>query len=89
MFKTIEELAMTQYALRLPESLYRSAQQMAARDSVSLNQFIALAVAEKVSTLRSAEFFAEKARLADMAAFDRILNAVPDVAPRAGDELQP
>ena len=80
---------MTQYALRLPESLYRSAQQMAARDSVSLNQFIALAVAEKVSTLRSAEFFAGKARLADMAEFDRILDAVPDVAPREGDELQP
>lgn len=80
---------MTQYALRLPESLYRGAQQMAARDSVSLNQFIAIAVAEKVSTLRSADFFAEKAKLADLAAFDRILAAVPDRPPVVDDELLP
>lgn len=79
---------MTQYALRLPDSVYRGAQQMAEREHVSLNQFITLAVAEKLASLNTAQFLAEKAARADLPAFDRILDQVPDHPPRPGDEIR-
>jgi len=52
---------MSTFALRLPESLYAHAKLLAERDQASLNQFITVAVAEKVSALQTAEFFAQRA----------------------------
>ena len=46
----------SQYALRLPHSLKASAKAMAELDGLSLNQFICVAVAEKV------QHYDEKAR---------------------------
>ncbi|MFZ5923088.1 MAG: DUF433 domain-containing protein [Chloroflexota bacterium] len=43
---------MTRYALNLPESLKREAEEMASRQGVSLNQFIMWSVSEKVASLR-------------------------------------
>ncbi len=45
------------YALKLPHSIKNAAQRLAAVDGVSLNQFIAVAVAEKIGALESAEKF--------------------------------
>ena len=55
-------------------------------DQASLNQFITVAVAEKVSALHTAEFFALRAGTAqphDLAVF---LQRVPDRAPLPGGE---
>lgn len=58
------------YALKLPHSVKNAAQRLAAVDGVSLNQFIAVAVAEKIGALESAEVFlkqrAGKAKPSDM-----------------------
>jgi predicted HicB family RNase H-like nuclease len=40
---------MSQYALRIPDSLAGYAKKLAREDNVSLNQFIVMALAEKVS----------------------------------------
>ena len=45
------------YALKLPHSVKNAAQRLAAVDGVSLNQFIAVAVAEKIGALESAYVF--------------------------------
>ncbi len=45
------------YALKLPHSIKNAAQRLAAVDGVSLNQFIAVAVAEKIGALESADVF--------------------------------
>jgi predicted HicB family RNase H-like nuclease len=42
---------MSVLSLRLPESLHEKARELAEREGISLNQFIALAVAEKMSAL--------------------------------------
>jgi hypothetical protein len=42
---------MSVLSLRLPDSLHRMVREVAAKDSVSINQFIATAVAEKMSAL--------------------------------------
>jgi len=76
------------YALKLPRSVKNAAQRLAADDGVSLNQFIAVAVAEKIGAIESAEVFlkqrAGNARPSDMNA---LLARVPDVPADANDQL--
>lgn len=62
------------YALRLPTSLKRELEAVARDDGTSLNQFIVTAVAEKLATLRTADFFAERAARADIRAALDIMN---------------
>ncbi len=80
---------MSMLSLRLPESLHRKVRELAAKESISINQFIATAVAEKMAALLTEEYLEERARRADVAAFDRILARVPDVPPLPGDEREP
>ena len=75
------------YALRLPKSLKKAVEKLSKEDGTSINQFVASAVAEKVSALKTAEYFAERHGRADFRAFDRILNRKHGEKPRKGDEL--
>jgi len=72
------------YPLRLPKSLK---DEVAKRDGTSVNQFIAIAVAEKISTLETEQFFAERAEGADLDTFREILVRSGGEAPGADDEL--
>jgi len=54
-------------SLNLPRSLKKAAEDFAAKDGVSVNQYIALALAEKVGARGAAEFFAERGRNGDAA----------------------
>ena len=74
-------------SLNLPASLKAAAEDYAGRDGVSLNQFIALALAEKVGAFSASEFFSERAAGADRARALDFLGVVPDVPPTPGDEL--
>jgi hypothetical protein len=73
--------------LRLPRSIKGYVEKMAARDGISMNQFIATAVAEKLSALETAEFFEERSRRANRTLFDEVMSRDRGEAPRAGDEL--
>ena len=54
------------YPLKLPNSIKNAAAELAKLDGVSLNQFIAAAVAEKIGTLRTAsEFLQQRAGTAN------------------------
>ncbi|MCL1962344.1 MAG: type II toxin-antitoxin system HicB family antitoxin [Desulfovibrionaceae bacterium] len=79
---------MSQLALRLPDSLHQRARALAEQDNTSLNQFIALAVAEKVSALEtSTAFFQARAARGNLDKLRTMLDQVPDdVAPLPGDE---
>ena len=78
---------MSNFALRLPDSLHAYAKKMAQEDHASLNQFIVMAVAEKVSALNTENFFKERARRANRECFLEIMDNVPDLPVRAGDEV--
>ena len=54
------------YPLRLPKSLKEAAAQIAREDGTSINQFVATAVAEKVSAMKTAEFFSARSADADV-----------------------
>ena len=56
------------YPLRLPKSLKEAAAQIAREDGTSINQFVATAVAEKVSAMKTADFFAARSADADIEA---------------------
>lgn len=75
------------YPLRLPKSLKDEVAKAAKRDGTSVNQFIAMAVAEKISALETAQFFTERAKGADLDAFRAILLRRDGEPPRSGDEL--
>ena len=77
---------MTALSVRLPESLHAQLKQLAQQEGVSINQLIVLSVAEKVSALRTEDFFRERATNADRAAFLAVLDKAPDLPPLPGDE---
>lgn len=75
------------YPLKLPSSVKNAAAELAKIDGVSLNQFIAAAVAEKVGTLRTAsDFLRQRAGTAKPKDLVRFLHRAPKVAPTKGDE---
>jgi len=73
--------------LRLPVATKAEADRLAAADGMSLSQFVASAVAEKISAMRAASYFAERRGRADWAAFDRLMQRDGGKAPRDGDEM--
>ena len=77
---------MTNYALRVPESLFTYVRKVAEEDHVSMNQFFVMAIAEKVSALKTEAYFRERQSRGELNAFDTWLSANADVKPIAGDE---
>ena len=76
------------YPLKLPNSINDAAAELALLDGVSLNQFIAAAVAEKVGVLRTAsEFLKQRAGSATPQDMVRFLRAAPKLPPIEGDEI--
>jgi hypothetical protein len=76
------------YPLRLPRSIKAAVERVARQDGVSINQFIATAVAEKLSAMRTAEFFAERRRRADFAVFDRLMRRDRGEPPQPDDRIE-
>ena len=75
------------YALRLPASLKREVEKLAREDGTSLNQFIVSAVAEKLATLRTVDFFAARKARADVAAALEVMSRPGGEEPREDDRL--
>ena len=74
-------------ALRLQTSLLEEAKRVAESEGVALNQLINVAVAEKLSALRTEEYFRERSSRANMAQAKRTLRrAGRGKPPVAGDE---
>jgi hypothetical protein len=73
--------------LRLPDSVHRHIKEVAKREGVSINLFIASAVSEKISAISTEEYIARRAGKARKKALGRVLDRVPERAPVKGDEL--
>ncbi len=85
MDKTMKEA--TTYPLRLPRSLKTAVERLSKEDGTSMNQFVATAVAEKISALQTARFFQDRKARADFKAFDKIMKRRGGKPPRDGDEI--
>ena len=78
---------MSSLSLRLPESLHKKIRELAERENVSINQFIAMAVAEKTAALLTVDYLKDRAERADGKILDRLLKRVPDVPATPGDAM--
>jgi hypothetical protein len=76
------------YPLKLPQSLKAAAVRLAREDGVSLNQWITVAVAQKVGAVETAaEFLKKRAAGAGSSDMLEIMRKVRDISPVPGDEM--
>jgi hypothetical protein len=75
------------YSLRLQPSLKAAAEKFAATEGTSLNQFINVAVAEKLSALDTESFFKQRATTANRTDFLAFLDGAQLDPPVEGDVL--
>ncbi|NEQ99410.1 MAG: toxin-antitoxin system HicB family antitoxin [Cyanothece sp. SIO2G6] len=88
---------MSTLSIQLPDSLYKSLRRLAEQDGISLDQFITLAVAEKISALMTEGYLQERAsrgvgQLCDSTyrtKYEAVLAKVADVEPEFYDQLPP
>ena len=84
-----ELMSRATYPLKLPLSIKKAAQRLAKEDGVSLNQWIAAAVAEKVGVVETAaEFFKKRAGEADGSGLMKFLRTAPKSAPEPEDRVR-
>lgn len=77
------------YPLKLPTSIKNAAQRLAKEDGVSLNQWISVAVAQKIGVVEtSAAFFQRRSQGATGKTLKRLLRHAPDRLPEPGDEIR-
>jgi len=75
-------------SIRLPDSLHKHIRELASREGISINQFIATAAAEKMSALMTEDYLNARARRGSRAKYEAALAQVPDVEPEEGDRLK-
>lgn len=74
-------------ALRLPDSLGSKLKEFSKAEQISMNQFIATAVAEKMAALETFDYLDKRAQKGDYEHFKNILSKAPNRKPLKGDEL--
>ncbi len=78
---------MSTMSVRLPASLHKRIKELAEKEGVSMNQFITLAVTEKMSALLTVDYLQERAKRGSRQQFDAVLAKVSDVGPEELDRL--
>ena len=78
---------MGKLSIRLPDSLHKKVKELARQEGISMNQFIALAVAEKMSALMTVEHLKERAKRGSREKYEAVLAKVPDVELEEYDRL--
>jgi hypothetical protein len=71
-------------SIALAEDLYNRTAELAAKDDVSVEEFVSILLANRVA---SREFIESRARLFEKMDFDRALDQVPDVEPEEHDRF--
>ncbi len=78
---------MTALTVRLPNSVHQKVRELAERDEISVNQFIAAAVSEKMASVMTLDYLKQEAAKGNRINLDRFLNLVPNEPPAAGDQM--
>ena len=78
---------MSTLSLRIPNSLHEQIRQLAKREGISINQFVASAAAEKMSALLTEEYIEARAKRATLNKFKKVLKKIPDSEPEEYDRI--
>jgi len=74
--------------IRLPKSLHKAIRELAKEEQISVNQFVATALAEKISALMTEDYLMKRAeRAPSREEFEAIMQKVPDVPADAEDQI--
>lgn len=79
--------AMTTLTVRLPNSVHQKIKELAERDDISVNQFIASAAAEKMSSVMTLGYLKAEAVRGKRVDFERYLSMMPDALAADLDQL--
>ncbi|HEX8072128.1 MAG TPA: hypothetical protein VF546_19435 [Pyrinomonadaceae bacterium] len=74
-------------AVAIPESLLRQVRELAAKEGITLEQFISSALAEKAAAWTTVEYLKRRAARTSREKFQQAMNSVPDAAPEEADRL--
>ena len=78
---------MSTLSLRLPESLHKQVRELASREGISINQFVATAVAEKMSAFLTEEYLEGRAKRGNRKRFERAMAKVKNRTPDPHDQI--
>jgi hypothetical protein len=78
---------MSTVTFHLPDSLHEKIKELADKDGISIDQFLAMAAAEKMAVLLTEQYFEERAARGSRETLHRILDRVPHGPPDPGDEI--
>jgi hypothetical protein len=79
---------MSAISLRIPEYLHKQIRELAELEGTSINQFITLALAEKISALATETYLAERAGRGSRQKFDQAMAKVANIEPPAEDRIE-
>ena len=77
---------MTALTVRLPNSVHQKIKELAEREDISVNQFIASAAAEKMASIMTLDYLKLEASKGNRNDFTHYLSMVPDAQAQEGDE---
>jgi len=78
---------MSRLSLRLPKTLHEQLRELAQEEGISVNQFVMLAVAEKVASISTIDYLEKRAKRGSREKFLEILSKAPEVEPEEYDRL--
>ena len=77
---------MSALTIRPPNSVHEKIKELAERDNISVNQFIASAAAEKMASVMTLDFLKSEAAKGRRSDFEHYMSRVPDAPAAEGDE---
>jgi hypothetical protein len=78
---------MSALSLRIPKSMHEQLRELASEEGVSINQFVTLAIAEKIATLMTVEYLEKRAERGSREKLLAALAKAPDIEPEEFDKL--
>lgn len=78
---------MSVLSLRLPASIHEQLRTIAEQEGVSINQFITLAIAERMATIDTKNYMQERAKRGSREKLLAVLAKAPDVEPEEIDKM--
>lgn len=78
---------MTNLNAQIPDSLYKQVEALAARENISVEQLVAIALSAQVSAWMTKDYLEQRAERGSWEKFQQVLTKVPDVEPEDYDKL--
>ena len=78
---------MSMLSLRLPKSMYGDLKEIAKGEGISMNQFVTIAIAEKIALLEAVNYLERRAARGSREKLLEVLAKAPDVEPAEYDKL--